>query len=88
MGARENLFPPIGPSNMEFTLEFDLDVFNTSSPGICGLSSPSFMDVELPSNESILEAMIMDLRHFLEMKSLLVGYQWNPCLEPNNGLYL
>jgi hypothetical protein len=33
------------------------------------------MDVELPSDEAILEAMIMDLRPPLELEALLVGYQ-------------
>jgi hypothetical protein len=42
-----------------FPLESDLAICKTSSPSICVPSSPDFMDVELPSDEAILEAMIM-----------------------------
>jgi hypothetical protein len=88
MGAWEPLLPPIGPSNLVFPLESDLTVCETSSPGICVLSSPSFMDVEFPSDEAILEAMIMDFRPLPELETLQVGYQRNPWPEPSNGLYL
>jgi hypothetical protein len=75
MGAWEPLLPPIGLSNLVFPLESDLVVCKTSSPGICELLSPGFMDVEFPSDEAILEAMIMDLRPPPELEALLVGYQ-------------
>jgi hypothetical protein len=55
-------------SNPEFPLESDLIVCETSSLGICELSSPSFMDVEFPSDEAILEAMILDFRPLPELK--------------------
>jgi hypothetical protein len=60
MGACEPLLSPFGLSNLVFPLEFDLTVCETSSPGICESSSPNFLDVEFPSDEAILEAMIMD----------------------------
>jgi hypothetical protein len=46
------------------------------------------MDVELPSDEDILEAMLMDHRPLPELETLQVGYQRNPWSEPSNGLYL
>jgi hypothetical protein len=88
MGACKPFLSPLGLSNLVFPLESDLVVCKTSSPGICVLSSPGFMDVEFPSDEAILEAMIMDLRPPPELEALQVGYQRNPWLEPSNGLYL
>jgi hypothetical protein len=75
MEAWEPLLPLIGPSNLVFPLESNLVVCNTLSPGICELLSPDFMDVELCSDEAILEAMIMDLQPPFELEDLLVGYQ-------------
>jgi hypothetical protein len=60
MGAWEPFVPPIGRSNLVFPLESHLAICKTLSHGIFELSSPSFMDVELPLEEAILEAMIMD----------------------------
>jgi hypothetical protein len=88
MGKWEPLLPPIGLSNLAFPLESRLTVCETLSPGICLLSSPRFMDVELPPDEAILEAMIMDLQPPPELKYLQVGCQRSPWLEPSNGLYL
>jgi hypothetical protein len=82
------LLPPFVLRDLAFPLESDLIVCKTSSPSICVLSSPSFMDVEFPSDEAILEAMIMDFRPLLELETLQVCYQRNPWPEPSNGLYL
>jgi hypothetical protein len=88
MGAWEPLLPPIGLSNLVFPLEYYLTDCEASSPGICVLSSPTFMDVELPSDEAILEAMIMDFQTLCEMETLHVCYQRIPWPEPSTGLYL
>jgi len=61
MGACEPLLYPIGPSNLEFPLEYDLTICETSSLGICESSSPSlhdFLDAKFLSDEAILEAII------------------------------
>jgi hypothetical protein len=60
MGVGELLLSPFSPSNMKFPLEYDFTIFYTSSPDNYVLSSPRFMDVEFPSDEAILEAMIME----------------------------
>jgi uncharacterized membrane protein len=60
MGEWEPLLPPIGLSNMALPLESHIIVCETLSPSIYVLSSLNFMDVEFPSYEAILEAMIMD----------------------------
>jgi hypothetical protein len=88
MGACEPFLSPFGPSNLGFPLESDLTICETSSPGIGESSSPNFLDVEFPSDEAILEAMIMDFRPLPELEALQVGYQRNPWPEPSNGLYL
>jgi hypothetical protein len=88
MGARNPFLSPLGPSNLEFPLESHLTIFETSSPGICVMSSLGFMDVEFPSNEAILEAMFLDLRPPPELETLQVRFQQNPWLEPSNGIYL
>jgi hypothetical protein len=88
MGACDPSLPPFVLSNYVFPLESDLFVCKTLSPGICVFSSPSFMDVEFPSDEAILEAMIMDFRPLPELENLQVCYQRNPWPEPSNGLYL
>jgi hypothetical protein len=49
MGEIDPLLPPIGPSDLEFLLEFDLTVCETSSPSFCESLSPilhDFLDVE------------------------------------------
>jgi hypothetical protein len=46
------------------------------------------MDVYFPSDEAILEAVIMDHRTPLELEDLQVGYQRIPWPKPRNGLYL
>jgi hypothetical protein len=61
MGEFNPFLSNIGLSNLLFPLEFDLTVCETLSPSIYVLSSPVFMDVELPLYKVILEAMIMDL---------------------------
>jgi len=43
-----------------FPLESDIIFCETSILGICESSSPSFMDVDIPSDDAILEAMILD----------------------------
>jgi hypothetical protein len=88
IGACKPFLSPPGPNNMTFPLEFDLVVCKTLSPGICELSSPCVMDVEFPSNEAILEAMIMEPHPLPELKNLQVGYQRIPWYEPSDGLYL
>jgi hypothetical protein len=63
MGAREPLLYPIGPRDLEFPLESDLTICETSSPDICESSSPNvhdLLDVKFPLNEVILETLIMD----------------------------
>jgi hypothetical protein len=63
-----------------FPLEFDLTVCETSSPGVGESSSPNFMDVEFPSDEAILEDMIVDFRPLPELETLQVVYRRNPYL--------
>jgi hypothetical protein len=46
------------------------------------------MNLEFPSDEAILEAMIMFHRPLTKLEDLLVGYQRNPWFEPSNELYL
>jgi hypothetical protein len=70
MGVWEPLLPPIGPSSLEFPLESHITICETSSLGICVLSNPDFMYVEFLSDESILEAIIMDPRPLLELETL------------------
>jgi hypothetical protein len=60
MGEGELLFSPFFLSDLDFPLEYDIIVYKTLSPDICVLSSPDSKDVELPSYEAFLEAMIMD----------------------------
>jgi hypothetical protein len=60
MGVCEPFLSLFGSSNLVFTLDFDLTSYKTLSTGICASSSPNFLDVELPSDEAILESMIMD----------------------------
>jgi hypothetical protein len=65
MGRRYPLVSHIGLRDLDFSLESDLTVCETSSPGICESSSPNlhdFLDVKFPSDEAILEAMILDGR--------------------------
>jgi hypothetical protein len=64
----------MGPSNMVFPLEYDIVVCETSSPSICELLSLDFMDVEFPSDEAILEAMILDFRPLPKLETLQVDY--------------
>jgi hypothetical protein len=68
IGACNAFLSPLGSSN----------IYKTSSPDICVLWSPSFMDVYFPSDEAILEAVIMDHRTPLELEDLQVGYQRSP----------
>jgi hypothetical protein len=75
MGAWEPFLPPIGLSNLVFPFESHITICETKGHGICVFLSLGFMDVEFPSDEAILEAMIMDPRPLLELKYLLVGYQ-------------
>jgi hypothetical protein len=70
MGPCEPSLPPLGPSNLVFSLEYDLTICETSSLGICVLSSPGFMYFELPSNEAIVETMILDFRLLPELETL------------------
>jgi hypothetical protein len=88
MGACDPLLSPIGLSNLAFPLEFDLTIGETSSHGMCAPSSPDFLDVELPSNEAILEAMIIDFIPPPELESLQMTYQRIPWPNLSNGLYL
>jgi len=56
-----------------FPLESNLTFCETSSPGIGEFSSPSsfdFLDIEFPSDEAILEAMIMDFQPLPELEDL------------------
>jgi hypothetical protein len=73
MGVWEPLLPPIGPSDLEFTLKSNITICETLSPGIYAPSSPGFLDDEFPSDDDILEDMIME--------PLKVGRQviWLPC---------
>jgi hypothetical protein len=93
------LFPPIVLSDLEFLFEYDLTICETSRHGIGESSSHSshdLLDIELISNEAILEAMISDGRPweyipcrilFLpELENLCVDYQRNPWLHPRNGI--
>jgi len=88
MGACEPFLSPFAPSNLVFPLMFDLIVYETSSPSIRVSLSPSFMDVEFPSDEAILEDMIMDILPLPKLKTSQVGYQRNPWPELSNGIYL
>jgi hypothetical protein len=88
MGAWEHLIPPIGLSNMEFPLESDLFFCKTSSPGVCYLPGPIFMNVEFPSIETILESMMMDIQPLPELEALEVFYQRIPFPKPSNGIFL
>ena len=70
MGEREPFLSPIGPSDFEYLIESDIIFSETSSPRICESSSPSlhdFLDVKFPSNEAIIEAMIIDGRPWENM---------------------
>jgi hypothetical protein len=67
MGACKIFLFPFGPSNLALPLESDLTVCETLSPGICVSSIPGFLDVELPLDEVILEAMVMDPRPLPEL---------------------
>jgi hypothetical protein len=58
-----------------FPFESDLTFCETLSPGLYVLSSPSFMNVEFPSDEAILEDMIMDIQPSIELEDLQVGFQ-------------
>jgi hypothetical protein len=60
MGESELFLSPFGPCDLDFPLESDLPICKTLSPGICVLSSLRFLYIEFPSNEAILEAMMMD----------------------------
>jgi hypothetical protein len=80
--------PPMGPSNMMFPLESYLVIFKTLSHGICETSSPSFMDVEFPSDEDILEAMILDFQPLPKLEASQFDCQRDPWPDPSNGLYL
>jgi hypothetical protein len=86
MGKGDLLLSPFVPSDLDFSLESDITICKTSSPGICVMSSLGFMDVEFPSDEAILEALITDFRPLPELETLQVGYQRNPWPEPRNGL--
>ena len=88
MGACDPSLLPFVMRDCVFHLESDLAICKTSSPGICVPSSPDFMDVELPLDEAILEAMIMDFQPLPKLENLRVGYRRNPWPEPSHGLYL
>jgi len=88
IGACKDFLSPLAPNNMEFSLDSNLVVCKTSIPGICVLWSHGFMDVYFPSDDSILEAMIMDHRTPSELEYLHASYQRIPCLDPSNGIYL
>jgi hypothetical protein len=60
MGAHEPFLSPIGLSNLTLPLEYDLIVCETLSHGIGDSLSLDFLDNELPLDEAILEAAIMD----------------------------
>jgi hypothetical protein len=74
MGVWEPLLP-IGLSNLEFTLKSNITICETLSPGIYAPSSPGFLDDEFPSDDDILEDMIMDFLPPIELETLKVGYQ-------------
>jgi hypothetical protein len=60
---------------MVFPLESHIYVCETSSPGICVMTSPSFMHVKFPSNKDLLEDMFMDPRPPPKLEDLQVGFQ-------------
>jgi hypothetical protein len=88
MGACDASLSHFGLSDLEFPLKSDLTIYETLIPGMRALSSPDLLDVEFPSDEAILEAMIMDFWHPPVMETLQVGYQRGPLLKPSIGLYL
>jgi hypothetical protein len=88
IGACKPFVSPLGLSNLTFPLDSNIVVCKTSSLGICVLSSPDFMGIELPSDEAILEAMIMDHRPPPELEALQDSYQIIPWPKPSNGIYL
>jgi hypothetical protein len=82
-------WPPLMvPSNIVFPIEPNIVICETSISGICDFLRPGFMDVELPLDEAILEAMILDSRLPLELKTLKFDYQIIPWPGPRNGPYL
>jgi hypothetical protein len=87
IGACKPLLSSFDQSDLEFPLEFNLTLCKTSIPDICVLSSLGFMDVEFPSDEAILEVMIMDVRNLSELEYLHVDYQRSSWYEPSNGIY-
>jgi hypothetical protein len=46
------------------------------------------MNVEMPRDEIILQAMIMDFQHLPELENSQVVYQVNTLAEPRNRIYL
>jgi hypothetical protein len=88
MGGCDPFISPFGQINIVFPLEYDITICNTSSPGIFVSTSLNFLDVELPLDEAILEAMIMDFQPLPKLENLRVGYRRNPWPEPSHGLYL
>jgi hypothetical protein len=60
MGGCELFHSPFSLSNMTFPLEYDLTICDTLSSGMCLLSSPNVLDIELTLYEAILEDVIMD----------------------------
>jgi hypothetical protein len=59
IGACEHLISLIGLSYLRFSFESNIIVCETSILGIFASSSPDFLDVEFPSDEAILEDVIM-----------------------------
>jgi hypothetical protein len=65
MEAWEPLLSHLGLRYFEFPLESNITICETPSTGICESLSPSsrdFLDVELPLDKAIIEAMITDGR--------------------------
>jgi hypothetical protein len=56
----EILLPPFCLSNVMLPLVSNITICETLSSGIGESSSIDFLDVELPSDEAILEDMVMD----------------------------